>query len=104
MKQIFVKIKGKTFVKTTFLILIPWLGFFLFLFSYNSYYYGDPFTDNFSEVPGFEHESKVSVFKFDSEGVEEDVIKYLNDGIKVDARTILTRFRELKNLAHNKDF
>ena len=67
MKQIFVKIKGKTFVKTTFLILIPWLGFFLFLFSYNSYYLGDPFTDHFAEVPGYEHESIVSVFEFDSE-------------------------------------
>jgi len=66
-KQTFVKIRGKTFVKTTFLMLIPWLVFSLFLFSYNSYYYGDPFTDHFAEVPGYEHESIVSVFEFDSE-------------------------------------
>jgi len=67
MKRTLVKIRGKIFVKTTFLILMPWLGFFLFLFSYNFYYYGDPFTDHFSETPGYERDSFVSLVRFDSE-------------------------------------
>jgi hypothetical protein len=45
-----------------------------------------------------------TLFGFDKDGVKKDVIRYLNSEITVDARKILTRFRELKNIAHNKDF
>jgi hypothetical protein len=45
-----------------------------------------------------------TIFVFDDDSVKEDVIKYLNGSITVDARDLLTRYRELRNIAHNKDF
>jgi len=42
-KIVMPKIPTKIF-KISFLLLIPWLIFFLFFFSYNSYYFGDPLT------------------------------------------------------------
>jgi len=43
-RSFFSRIKIKTF-KVSILLAIPWIIFFLFWFSYNDYYFGDPLTD-----------------------------------------------------------
>jgi len=68
-KQTFSKIRIKKLFKISALLLIPWLVFFSFLFSYNSYYFGEPFTDYVAERPDFEHESSQSFFQIDSERI-----------------------------------
>jgi len=66
-KQTFSKIRNKKFFKITALIMIPWLVFFLFWFSYNSYYYGELVTDFFSQSPHGGRDTLDSVFRFDSQ-------------------------------------
>jgi len=38
------KINSKRILKISALMILPWLSVFLFYFSYNDYYFGDPFT------------------------------------------------------------
>jgi len=66
-KQTFSKIRNKKFFKITALIMIPWLVFFLFWFSYNSYYYGVLATDFFTQSPHSGKDTLDSVFRFDSQ-------------------------------------
>jgi len=47
-KLIFSKIKSRKFFKYSVLILLPWFIFFIFWFSFNEYYFGDP-TANYRE-------------------------------------------------------
>lgn len=61
----------KLFFKISFL-LIPWLIFLVFWFSYNDYYFGDPLNDYTSVFPPVEsdltpNDSKYSIFSFDTE-------------------------------------
>jgi len=44
-KQLFSKSNYKKFFKLSFFLLIPWLIFFSFWFSYNDYYFGDTLTN-----------------------------------------------------------
>jgi len=66
-KQTFSKIRIKKLFKITALMLIPWLVFFSFLFSYNSYYFGDPFTSYLAQMPDYDIGSPVSFFEIDSQ-------------------------------------
>jgi len=42
------KINGKRILKISALMILPWLSVFLFYFSYNDYYFGDPLTNYYS--------------------------------------------------------
>jgi len=66
-KQTFSKIRIKKLFKISALMLIPWVVFFLFLFSYNAYYFGDPFTTYMAQTLDYVPESPVKIFEFDSE-------------------------------------
>jgi len=66
-KQTFSKIATKKFLKITAYLLTPWIVFFLFLFSYNLYTYGDMLTDYYAQIPGFERDSPETFLRFDSE-------------------------------------
>ena len=68
-KRTLSNIRIKKFFKITALMLIPWLVFFSFFFSYNSYYFGDPFKTYIAvqEEQTPEQESPKTFLKFDSE-------------------------------------
>ena len=56
------------FIKISGLILIPWLLFFMFWFSFNEYYFGDPtknFYSGWTDIP-----SILSIFTIDTERLE----------------------------------
>jgi len=79
-KTILPKMPTKIF-KISFLLLIPWLIFFLFFFSYNSYYFGDPLTtyDTVESKRENTNEGFLSSFRiFDSGTI--DWIKYYSIG------------------------
>jgi len=69
------------FFKISFSLLIPWLIFFLFFFSYNWYYFGDPLTTYSEAAGGLQEPEKsflLSFFIIDSE--RSDWIKYFSIG------------------------
>jgi len=79
-KTVMLKKPTKIF-KISFLLLIPWLIFFLFFFSYNSYYFGDPLTTYVTADFKGENmnEGFLSSFRiFDSDTI--DWIKYYSIG------------------------
>lgn len=43
--KLFFSVFNKKSLKLCFLMLIPWIIFLIFLFSYNNYYFGEPFTN-----------------------------------------------------------
>jgi len=66
------KTRTKIF-KVSFLLLVPWLIFFLFYFSFNSYYFGDPTTtyrDAGYEVPTLTQNFVPSFLTIDSDRFE----------------------------------
>jgi len=69
----FQKLNNRKFLKSCFFLFLPWMIIFIFVFSYNLYYFGDPFTDYIKEIPdraaGFESE-RLSIFQFDSNRFE----------------------------------
>jgi len=73
-------------LKISFFLLIPWIIFFLFLFSYNSYYFGDPLTtymDAGKELPDKNTSLPMSSFlTIDSDRF--DWIKYYSIGFMPD--------------------
>jgi len=68
------KINGKKILKISALMILPWLSVFLFYFSYNDYYFGDPFTNYYSSW-GLSSEYLLnSFFIFDDDRI--DSIKF----------------------------
>jgi len=62
------KIEIKKILKFALHILGPWLVFFIFVFSFNSYFFGDPFTTYLEQKRGIETGNIISsYFQFDSE-------------------------------------
>jgi len=49
-KHTFSQINRKKVLKISTIILVPWLIYFSFWFSYNSYFYGDPFTNYYEQI------------------------------------------------------
>jgi len=67
----FSKVEIKKILKITLYILGPWSIFFIFLFSFNSYFFGEPFTSYLEQNRGIESENIISSFvMFDSERFE----------------------------------
>jgi len=63
---VFSRIKSKQFVKIFVLLILPWMSVFLFYFSYNDYYFGDPLTSYYKVSRGLESEYLfLSFFIFD---------------------------------------
>jgi len=81
----FSKTKSKKFFKTSVFLFIPWLVFFLFFFSYNGYYFGDPFTNyrDYADIQrGYEGNVSSKFFIFNSERFEW--IKFFTVGLLPD--------------------
>jgi len=60
-------------LKTSILLFIPWLIFFSFYFSYNSYYFGEAqkdYKEAGSTMPGFKQPYVQSFFTFDSDRLD----------------------------------
>jgi len=53
MQQTFSNFNRKKFLKISIIVLVPWLVYFSFWFNYNSYYYGDPFTNFYHRIKSF---------------------------------------------------
>jgi len=65
------KIQIKKILKISLYILGPWAIFFLFLFSYNSYFFGEPFTTYWEQKTNIETENLISSYlMFDSDRLE----------------------------------
>jgi len=65
------KIEIKKILKITLYILGPWSIFFIFLFSFNIYFFGEPFTTYWEQRSNIETENVIlSYFMFDSERFE----------------------------------
>jgi len=81
-KITFSKINSKRILKISALMILPWLSVFLFYFSFNDYYFGDPFTSYYS-IWGFDSQYLFSsFFIFDSErfdSIEYYSISFLPD-------------------------
>jgi len=61
----------KKILKISLYILGPWSIFFIFLFSYNTYFFGEPFTTYWEQRDNVETENVISsYFMFDSERFE----------------------------------
>jgi len=62
----------KKILKITLYILGPWSIFFIFLFSFNSYFFDDPFTNYLEQRKGFKITENLfsSILLFDSERLE----------------------------------
>jgi len=62
------KIEIKKILKISLYILGPWAIFFLFLFSFNSYFFGEPFTTYWEQKTNIEAENVISSYLiFDSD-------------------------------------
>jgi len=69
--NVFSKIKIKKILKISLYILGPWSIFFIFLFSFNIYFFGEPFTTYFEQRQGAETGNIIlSSLTFDSERFE----------------------------------
>jgi len=65
------KIEIKKILKITLYILGPWSIFFIFLFSFNTYFFGEPFTTYWEEYKDIDTKNLISTyFMFDSERFE----------------------------------
>jgi len=69
-KHTFSQFNRKKFLKISIIILVPWLIYFSFWFSYNSYYYGDPFTNYYEVANPYQPDLLPSLYTFDSERFE----------------------------------
>jgi len=69
-KHIFSQINRKKVLKISIIVLVPWLVYFSFWFNYNSYYYGDPFTNYYDQTNPSQPDLFSSLYTFDSERLE----------------------------------
>jgi len=71
-KHTFSQINRKKVLKISIIVLVPWLIYFSFWFNYNSYYYGDPFTNFYHHWPSTSDQPDLfpSIYTFDSERFE----------------------------------
>jgi len=69
-KHIFSNFNRKKILKISIIVILPWLVYFSFWFNYNSYYYGDPFTNFYEERSYTKPNLLPSLFTFDSERFE----------------------------------
>ena len=59
--QKLIQLSRKNILKISVLLIIPWIGFLLFWFGYNEFFYGDPLTNYVIEQRGYENtDAKVS--------------------------------------------
>ncbi len=92
--QIISKIKSKDFFKILVLLILPWVSVFLFYFSYNDYYFGDPLTSYYS-FRGLDSKYLVSSFfifdvdRFDS--IKYYSIQFLPDILGKDLLALSTQ-------------
>jgi len=70
MQQTFSNFNRKKILKISIIVLVPWLVYFSFWFSYNSYYYGDPFTNYYHQTNPKQPDLFLSLYTFDSERFE----------------------------------
>jgi len=69
-KHTFSQINSKKVLKIGIIVLLPWLIYFSFWFNYNSYYYGDPFTNYYDQTNPSQPDLFSSIYTFDSERFE----------------------------------
>jgi len=69
-KHTFSQINSKKVLKISIIVLVPWLVYFSFWFNYNSYYYGDPFTNYYDQTNPSQPDLFSSFTTFDSERLE----------------------------------
>jgi len=69
-KHTFSQINRKKVLKIGIIVLVPWLVYFSFWFNYNSYYYGDPFTNYYDQTNPRQPDLFSSISTFDSERFE----------------------------------
>jgi len=71
-KHIFSNFNRKKILKISIIVILPWLVYFSFWFNYNSYYYGEPFTNFYDQWDRYSTEVSLlsSLFTFDSERFE----------------------------------
>jgi len=69
-KHTFSQINSKKVLKIGIIVLVPWFVYFSFWFNYNSYYYGDPFTNYYDQTNPSQPDLFSSIFTFDSERLE----------------------------------
>jgi len=65
-KHTFSQINRKKFLKISTIVLVPWVIYFSFWFSYNSYFYGDPFTNFYEQINPSQPDLFSSLYTFDS--------------------------------------
>jgi len=70
MKQTFSNFNRKKVLKISIIVILPWLVYFSFWFSYNSYYYGDPLTNYYDQTNPNQPDLIPSLYTFDSERFE----------------------------------
>jgi len=69
-KHTFSQINRKKFLKISTIVLVPWLIYFSFWFSYNSYFYGDPYTNYYEQINPDQPDFLPSLFTFNLERFE----------------------------------
>ncbi len=93
----------KNFVIKSSLFIIPWILFFIFLFSFNTYFFGDPFT-TYNDVSPYEKKlkesSRLSFFTFDQDRFEW--IKFYLTGFIPDE--ILQKVQHISSDDHSWNF
>jgi len=95
------KIEIKKILKISLYILGPWSIFFIFLFSYNTYFFGEPFTTYWEEYRDIETESLISSFHvFDSERFES--IKLYSAEFLPDQTNFLVKTISFKSILLDK--
>jgi len=92
-KHTFSQINRKKVLKISIIVILPWLVYFSFWFSYNSYYYGDPFTNYYDQTNPRQPDLFSSLYTFDSERLE--LLKYYLTSILPDE---LNPYSEIQRL------
>jgi len=69
-KHTFSQINSKKVLKISIIVILPWMIYFSFWFNYNSYYYGDPFTNYYDQTNPSQPDLFSSLYTFDSERFE----------------------------------
>lgn len=86
------KIEIKKILKIILYILGPWCIFFIFLFSYNIYFFGEPFTNYWEQKTNIETENVISSYlMFDSKRFET-IEAYSAKFLPTQTYTIVKRF------------
>lgn len=89
---------SKKYIKINIFLIAPWIFFFLFLFSYNQYYFGDPFINYFDQSPwpnDYQRGSIESFFEFDNnriEWIKLYAIELLPDKLHLDLQNLFLNY------------